>query len=249
MPLFASPENFPLQRAIQKYGAPLLFVEEIQPNEISAVGGTGLFLQTPSGRFFLTALHVWREFLDRANEEGGRAAIVIPDGNTFISVRDARVAGEDRERDLVVLSSETLSRRRLETKVFYSPENWPIPAPRNEETLGFIGYPGEIRETKGLGLAVASWYLEHPCSVGASGACLIPGTNFGIQRVQVNHVPNPPKIENLGGSSGAPVFAFRNEKPTLVGVITDGSLNQGLQSTLQIASLGRLTHDGSFSFC
>jgi len=247
MPLFASSGEFPLQRAIQGYGAPLLFVEEIQAHHTSVIGGTGLFLQTPHGRFFLTALHVWTAFLRRANEDGGRAAIVIPDGDTFISLRDALIAGEDHDRDLVLLKSETLSRRHLKTKMFYSPKNWPIPAPRDKETLGFIGYPGEIRKTKGLGIAVASWYLEHPCWIGASGRCLIPGTNLGEERVQVNHVPDPPEIASVGGSSGAPVFALRDGTPILVGIVTDGSSDQGLQSTLQVETLGHLAPDGSFS--
>lgn len=172
-------------------------------------------------------------------------AIMISNGHKYLSVRDAIVV--DDADDVIVLSSLRLSTSSLETNHFYQPSVWPIPSAIDGETLGITGFPGDFRKIVGRDLNPGSWHVECPCIVGSGGRCLIPGINYGAERESVLHVENPPPLADIGGSSGAPVFAWRNGEAVLVGIVTDGTDGAGVDSTIWISPLTGLQQNGMLS--
>jgi hypothetical protein len=229
----------------RKFCVPLIYAEELTDGTIHSTGGTALLLVTGSGRFLVTATHVWSELVRRSNQPGGRMAIMISNGHRYLSVRDAQYI--DEVDDVIVLSSANLSAAVLEKNHFYSPPTWPIPPAVDGEILGVTGFPGDYRKIHGRDINPGSWHIECPCIVGSGGRYLIPGISHGAERESVPHVDSPPPLNDIGGSSGAPAFAWRDGKAVLVGIVTDGTENGGVQSTLWISSLARLNEDGQFS--
>ncbi len=232
-----------LQVAIKPYSSPLFYAEEVAPNTLSTTGGTALFLQTEHGRFLVTAAHVWKEMQKLSAQPGGRFTIAVSSGSHLISLRDAEVVDQDEILDLTILRSPRITEAILQGNQFYQPLRLPPPPLIAGEIVGFIGFPGQLREIKGLHISPLSWYLEHPCYPGIGDKFMIPG--FGEERQLVNHVEQAPAVDDVGGSSGAPVFAYRDGRVELVGVVTEGTTGANPSSTFQISSIRRLKADGT----
>jgi hypothetical protein len=232
----------PLAMAARQYCVPLIFAEQLADGSIFSTGGTALLLETDSARFLVTAEHVWSELVERSKAAEGRMTIMISNGQRYLSVTDATIV--DESDDVVVLRSDRLTGGNLVKNLFYRPAEWPIPALREGETVGITGFPGDYRTVKNYDLNPGSWHIECPCVVGSAGRYLIPGINLGGERESVLHVESPPPLEDIGGTSGAPVFAWRDGRAVLVGIVTDGTQGAGVQSTIWISPLVGLNRDG-----
>ena len=235
-----------LSIAARKFCVPLLFAEKLADGSIDASGGTALLLETAKGRFLVTAMHVWSGLIAKSNLPGGSMTIAIPNGQKFLSVTDASVVAE--ADDVVVLKSVRLSACTPEGKSFYHPLEWPIPPINDSEIVGFTGFPKDYRKISGYQFDTGSWHTECPCRVGSGGRYLIPGSNLGAERESVQHVKNPPPLEDIGGSSGAPVFVWRDGRAILIGIVTDGTDGAGVQSTIWISPLTKLQENGKLTY-
>ncbi len=233
----------PLQSAILRFSSPILFIDERADNTLSAIGGTALFWQSIEGKFVITAWHVWSELVRQSHLPGGRMSVGIPIGAKVISLLDAKIVDHDEDLDIAVLFCPGFQKIDMSNKAFHQTTSWPPTPPHDEETVGFIGFPGELRKVRGMTLTCPSIYWEGPCQIGKSGSYLMLGAPF-LPRRRVDHVPNAPEVSDIGGVSGAPVFALRNGSPQLIGLVKRGTEKAGLESSIQVTPIYRIRSDG-----
>lgn len=100
------------------------------------------------------------------------------------------------------------------------------------ETLGILGFPGELRRPTGFTVETNSFYYENTAAVSARG--ILIGAFQAEPPVTVTHINRAVSpVKDFGGISGAPVFALRGGQPAWVGVVKRGADASGIAAGLQ----------------
>jgi hypothetical protein len=222
-----------LQVMIKPYSVPLLFLHEHAQEQLTSCGGTALLWQSMEGRFIVGAAHVWQELIARRDQLRGRMSICIGMGQRVVSLLDIEPVDIDDELDIVVLRAPAEIDERMGKKSFYRANKWPLPPATDGETLGVLGFPGELRTPTGFTVETNSFYYENTCHVSVRGTLLIGAFPEEPPEIVV-HVDFPVNpVKSLGGISGAPVFALRDGQPVWVGVVKRGPEGDGATAGLQ----------------
>jgi len=218
-----------------------LFFAELYPNgnvrDPNIRGATALLWESPSGRFLVTAAHVWTTLADLKVKNTSSGHIVLPDHPGHMVLDDAVVVGFDDRLDLAVLSVPMLKERAPHGKTFFRASKWPPEPLRSGSKVAFHGYPGRLRQSSDKMLFLDPLYMEGNCDVSASGQVMMfphdrteslwtLGPNPDLSHPFAHATPaeilsNFPK--DLGGISGGALFALIEGEPSWVGVIKEGT--------------------------
>jgi hypothetical protein len=219
---------------IKPFSAPLLFLHEHAKQKLWGCGGTALLWQTLEGRFIVGAAHVWRELVNQRDNRRGRMSICLGMGQRVISLLEAEPVDINDDLDIVVLHAPAEIDERMGKKAFYRTDIWPLPPAADGETLGVLGFPGELRRPTGFTVETNSFYYENTCAVSTRGTTLLIGAFQEEPPVTRNHIDRAVRpVKDFGGISGAPVFALRGGRPVWVGVIKRGAAGSGIHAGLQ----------------
>ncbi len=231
---------------IKPFSVPLLFAHETAPNSLSCCGGSALLWQSLEGRFIVSGAHVWRELVRLRDERRGRRTILIGLAPKVVSLLGVEPVDIDDELDLVVLPAPSAVEACLGKKRFYQTRRWPLAPAVENETLGVLGFPGEVRRPRQYAIETNSFYYENACAVSARGSSLLLGAFSPEPPVTVVHVNRATKpVTAFGGISGAPVFALRAGQPAWVGVIKRGAAGRGVEAGLQATPSGFIQAGGT----
>lgn len=230
---------------IKPFSAPLLFAHELAAQTVVSTGGTALLWKPKNGKFIVSGAHVWREFEERQKKVEGRIAIVLGMAGNVVSLAGVQPVDINDDLDIVVLPAPTDIEDRLGKKKFYETPSWPARPARDGETVGILGFPGELRRTQGFTLETNSFYYENTCAVSVRGTNMLIGGFQAEPPVTVVHVSEPTNsVESFGGISGAPVFALRDGAPTWVGVVKRGAEGRGIEAGIQASPSHLVREDG-----
>ncbi|MFZ5497274.1 MAG: hypothetical protein ACOZE5_18280 [Verrucomicrobiota bacterium] len=234
----------PLQVKVKPFSVPLLFLHEHRKKKLWGCGGTALLWQTVVGRFLVGAAHVWLELVKQRDARSGRMSICAGMGERVVSLLEAEPVDLNEELDLVVLRAPPESEERMGKRAFYRTNTWPLPPARDGETVGALGYPGELRTPAGFRIETNSFYYENTCAVSARG--MLIGAFQAEPPDIVVHVDHPVEpVRNFGGMSGAPVFTLRDGQPVWVGVLKRGAECSGIEAGLQATPCHFIQADGT----
>jgi hypothetical protein len=221
-----------LQVKIKPFSAPLLFLHEHTKKKLWICGGTALLWQTLEGRFIVSAAHVWRGLVKERDGRRGRMSICVGTGQRVVSLLEAEPIDISDELDLVVLRAPPEIDERIGKKAFYRTNTWPLAQAMDGETLGVVGFPGELRRPTGFSVETNSFYYQNTCAVSAR--TILIGAFPEEPPEIVTHVSRSVKsLKNFGGISGAPVFALRGDQPVWVGVLKRGAEGSGIEAGIQ----------------
>lgn len=233
----------PLQVLIKPFSVPLLFIHEHAARSLWCCGGTALLWQSLEGRFVVSGAHVWRELARLREERRGRMSICLGMGQRVVSLLEEDPVSIDDELDLVVLRAPAGIDERMGKKQFYRTNAWPLAPAVDGETLGVLGYPGELRHPQEFTVETNSFYYENSCAV--SGRGILIGAFQSEPPVTVVHVNRAVKpVKDFGGISGAPVFALRDGRAAWVGVVKRGAAGSGIEAGIQASPSHWLQADG-----
>lgn len=162
------------------------------------------------------------QFIDMWRD--GKALIRV--GNTPVS--HSQLVGLDEEVDLATIRLSDEQATDLENEEgmkarFYTPHEWPPHPAKEGEWVAFGGFPGQWRKKRPQTQEI----LLHYYGVGATAVTSAGGERqFGCKFerehwIWMSHNPALPDLTALGGLSGGPVFAERDLRRELVGIITD----------------------------
>lgn len=228
---------------IKPYSAPLLFLYEEAKQELGGCGGTALLWQTLEGRFIVGAAHVWRELVRQRDSRRGRMSICVGMGQRVVSLLEAEPLDISDELDLVVLRAPSEIANRMGKKAFYRTNVWPLPSALDGETLGVLGFPGELRRPNGFTVETNSFYYENTCAVSTRTILIGAFQKEPPETVvHIDRAVNP--VKDFGGISGAPVFALRGGNPVWVGVVKRGAEGPGVEAGLQASPSHFVQADG-----
>lgn len=231
---------------IKPYSVPLVYAHERAPNTLWCCGGTALLWQSLEGKFIVSAAHVWRGLVQQRDQLHGRMSIFIGLAPKVVSLLEAEPISIDDNLDLVVLRAPPETDGQLGKKAFYQTRTWPLAPAADRETLGVLGFPGEIRRSQQFTVETESFYYENTCAVSSRGTNLLIGAFAKEPPMTVVHVDHPvPPITDFGGISGAPAFALRDGRPVWVGVVKRGAAGQGVAAGLQATPCHLVQADGA----
>jgi len=229
---------------VKPFSVPLLFLHEKAENELWGCGGTALLWQNVEDRFIVGAAHVWNELVKQRDARSGRMSICVGMGNRVVSLLDAEPVDLSKELDLVILRAPPNIEERMGKKAFYRTNTWPLTPAQDGETVGALGYPGELRTPTGFTIETNSFYYENTCAVSTRG--LLIGAFQEEPHVTVTHIDRPVEpVRDFGGMSGAPVFALRGGQPVWVGVLKRGAEGSGIEAGLQATPIHFIQADGT----
>jgi hypothetical protein len=195
---------------------------------------TGVLLGLGDKTVVATASHVLAKFEKRV-EQGDAAmfqvmAAVLPDPL-------GRVYWRDEAHDLVLLEITEAERAQVGSWVYEPRPPWPPPVPPVDSFVITAGFPVEGRTTDRTRRAVELKALQSMLVVTGTGDnhffCPIDRDNW----YDVSGVGMLPAGADLGGMSGAPVFAVQTLQYPIVGIVTEYS--PGLE-LFRIQGLGGL---------
>jgi hypothetical protein len=181
---------------------------------------TGVLLQLQGKTVLATASHVLAKFEERV-KLGDAAmfqtmAAVLPDPL-------GRVHWRDEALDLVLLDLTEAERAQVGSWVYEPRPPWPPPVPPVSSFVITAGFPVEGRTTDTGRRAVELKALQSMLVITGVGDdhfyCPIDRDNW----YDVSGVGLLPAGANLGGMSGAPVFAVERLHYPLVGIVTEYS--------------------------
>lgn len=242
LPRLNAPRS-PLQVKVKPFSAPLLFLHEHGKEKLQGCGGTALLWQTLEGRFIVSAAHVWEGLVKERDARGGRMSICVGMGQKVVSLLETEPADISDELDLVVLRAPPEIADRMGKRAFYRTNTWPLPPATDGETLGVLGFPGELRKPTGFTVETNSFYYENTCAVSARS--ILIGAFQEEPPVTVTHIDRAVKpLKSFGGISGAPVFALRGSQPVWVGVLKRGAEGAGIEAGLQATPSHFIQADG-----
>jgi len=228
---------------IKPFSAPFLFLHEHTKNKLAGCGGTAFLWQTMEGKFIVSAAHVWLELVKQRDARRGRMSIGIGMHPRVVSLLEAEPVDINEELDLVVLRAPAEITERMGNKAFYRTNTWPLAPALDGETLGVLGFPGELRRPRGLTIETNSFYYENMCAVSARS--ILIGAFQDELPVTVTHTDRAVKpMKSFGGISGAPVFVLRAGQPVWVGVVKRGAAGSGAEAGLQATHAHFIQTDG-----
>jgi hypothetical protein len=239
---------------------PLLFAE-LYPNgnirDPNIRGATAFLWESPSGRFLVTAAHVWTALVKLKVNGTQSGHIVLPDHPGLMVLDDVLVVDSDDQLDLAVLSAPMLKNRAPHGKDFFCTPHWPQLPLQSGSTVAFHGYPRDLRQSSDKMLFLDPLYMEGNCDVSASGQVMMfahdkteslwklgPNPAAGhpfAHATAAEIVGNFPK--DLRGISGGPLFALVDDQPSWVGVIKEGTGDCD-QFCVRITPSGAILADG-----
>jgi hypothetical protein len=226
-----------LQNAILGFAAPfttpVYFGTRSRDYSLNLNNGTGAMVRIDSNFMGVTCYHVLDGY--RRRRLAGDAEFFYF-GDTPIDPESLLIA-ESKRLDLVTFNLNEIvgTSSRLSATNFYVPHRWPPTEIANGDLIVFLGFPGEWREQRdsfnlefsafSFGGIVDSFGEEHIYTR------LLPDESITIMRERSGP-------DFVGGVSGAPVFAWRQEpiwSAELVGFVSD------YQESLDLVYIRRAT--------
>ena len=189
--------------------------------------GTGLmrnattfFVDAGQGVFGVTAGHVYDAYLEHKRSGGGPCHVGML-GLTFDL--ETRLIDRGRTVDIATYRLRPAEVGRLGTTIRHEP-NWPPERPRAERGVFYAGYPAAGRKL--VGERTIEWGLYGAAGISSavndeSIVCQMERDNL----VEVLGLPIPEVGYDVGGLSGAPLFALWESSLVfwkLAGVIYEG---------------------------
>jgi hypothetical protein len=182
--------------------------------------GTTFFLDAGRGVFGVTAGHVLDAY---RRHMGGNPGVCHVGMQGLTLDLEKRLIGRGRTVDIATYRIESGEVGRLGATIRREP-SWPPQRPRSDRSVFYAGYPGQ--ERKLVGERRIEWGLYG--AAGTSTAVNEDSIVCQMERenaVQTLGVPIPEVGYDVGGLSGAPLFAFWESTMVywkLAGVIYEG---------------------------
>jgi len=181
---------------------------------------TTFFVDAGQGVFGVTAGHVFDAYVAH-KRDGGGACHVGMQGLTFDL--ETRLIDRGRAVDIATYRLRPAEVGRLGATIRHEP-NWPPERPRPERGVFYAGYPAAGRKL--VGERTIEWGLYGAAGISTSVSdesivCQMDRDNL----VEVLGLPIPEVGYDVGGLSGAPLFAFWESSMVfwkLAGVIHEG---------------------------
>ena len=231
---------------IKPHSVPLVYAHERAAGALWCRGGIALLRQSLEGKFIVSAAHVWRGLVAHRDQLRGRMSIFIGLAPKVVSLLEAEPISIDDDLDIVILRAPPKTDALLGKKAFYQTLTWRQVPAADGETLGVLGFPGEICRSQQFTVEMESFYYENTCAVSSRGTNLLIGAFAAEPPVTVVHVDHPVSaIMDFGGLSGAPAFALRDGKPVWVGVVKQGAADKGISAGLQATLCHYVRADGT----
>jgi hypothetical protein len=218
-------KNPPYAEIIRRHCVPLHIVEkDISSHNqggVKFVGGSALLLETIAGRFFVTASHVWRELMDRAQRFHENCRIVTYELNGPVPLDKPILIDESEELDLAVFTVSGINNFNLNGKEFLQTSNRPMAAAQSDDIIVGCGYPGNSRLfIDGHWEFEILFWAHNRCSLSQTGTRLWLDGQSDKGKITYSTKAKSRQIA-LPGISGAPLFALR-ETLDWVGVVRSG---------------------------
>jgi hypothetical protein len=193
--------------------------EQSDKVDFKVCGASAFLWQTDRGKFLVTAHHVWAAFQERLLDRPGRCLIFYLDRNHAIPIFGAKPVSLDQDLDLAVFGGPGIENLNPDEKTFFPQPPYPRSAVVTGDRLALCGHPKDLR-LKGSYNTIGMVYMQGPANVGAAGIMIrMPGNP--PNRFRTAAVPSLKKFE-LPGTSGGPVFAFRDWGVEWVGIVSEG---------------------------
>jgi hypothetical protein len=216
-----------LADALLAYAAPIFWAsgETVGGMDDKVTGGTTFFLDCGEGPFGVTAGHVYEGYEAHAKAIAGPCQIGLGEAGRGGHPFDLRkhLIGHSQSPDIATyrISPEEIARTGAR---IVTPTQWPPKAPKVEEGVAFVGYPGSGREiVSPLRIAFDNFhgtaFVESVSSERIS--CPIPREWI----IPIKGMRFPDSNEDTAGISGGPMFCIERGDILswrLVGVICDG---------------------------
>lgn len=204
--------------------------------------GTLTLVETPIRQVFITAHHVWDEFVTRRDSAPEVVlAAYLGHGRSCIALEEIEYLDGDRSSlDVAILHAPNVRQIFLPTKRFFRVPAWPIPVPRVGECVDIIGYASIDRDEIAAGLVLGSSYFGLGVS-SISDRQFVLAPTYGA-RLLLRRNPNHDENFSIGGMSGGPAFLVREGSTHLVGIIRAGLT---AQNSIFVSQLRFLRADGT----
>lgn len=181
---------------------------------------TGVLLRLRGKTLLATASHVLAKFEERVKQGD---AVMFQAMAAVLADPLGRVHWRDEAHDLVLLEITEAERAQMSSWVYEPRPRWPPPVPSLGSFVITAGFPVEGRSTDPARRAVELKALQSMLVITGAGDdhfyCPIDRENW----YDVSGVGLLPAAANLGGMSGAPVFAVERLHYPLVGIVTEYS--------------------------
>ena len=198
------------------------YPDDAEPGKVDfkVCGGSAFLWQTDSGKFLVTAHHVWAAFQERLRERPGRCLIFYLDRNHAIPIFGAKPVSLDQDLDLAVFGGLGIENLKPDEKEFFPQPPYPRSAVVTGDRLALCGYPKDLRIDDERYNIIGMVYMQGAAIVGSAGVTIrIPGNP--PDKFRTAAVPSLASFE-LPGASGGPVFAFRDWGIEWVGIVSAG---------------------------
>jgi hypothetical protein len=194
---------------------------EEQPSEgdLRIRGGSAFLWQTDCAKFLVTAHHVWAKFRDRIQARPDRCLIFYLDGDHAIPIFGIDLVSEDQDLDLAVLGGPGIENLQLDEKAFFRQSAQPPPVVSSGDRLALLGYPKDLRIPEKPYNTIGMVYMQGSAIVGKYGLKIRMSGN-PPNKFRSDAVPSLESFE-IPGTSGGPVFAFRDSRIDWVGIVSE----------------------------
>lgn len=220
-----------IEEKILKHCGPLFFFTSLTPPAEILRNGTYGLIDTGKKKVVVTCHHVW-DYLHEVRQKHPKAEIAmsLASGQSF-AISDAEVIDADRELDIVVFDPK-LHDREFPQNEFFRISNWPNAPVQAREAIAFVGYPeAGLIHSDNHGTFRSAFFGLHVSDVTDRTIILYNDRN-DRRFVGLNSEPLHPI--KMSGISGSPAYRVGASGLELVGLVKEGSTNEGLFQVTRI---------------
>lgn len=187
---------------------------------IKFIGGSAFLWQSMHQKFLVTAHHVWAEFKERIQSNPERHLIFYLDGDHAIPISKFRIVSENADLDLVVIGGPGIESLKLEKKEFFQQQIMPPGKVSSDDRLAIVGYPKDLRIPEKPYNTIGVMYMQGSAITSEYGL-RFRMTGNPPNKFKTSAIPSLNKL-SMPGTSGGPVFAFRESRIEWVGIVSEG---------------------------
>jgi len=234
-------ERLELTQKCLRHCVPLFVLTNRKDPSSAVSNGTGFLMDSAAGQFVITANHVWTAF-EAARRQSPMAVLAATRGygEECVEVRADLADSDEKHLDLAILRPSHPRLLVSSSKEFYRPTLWPPSAVIAGDVVCVVGFPGSLRSPTETDITfkLAAFVVS---VTSVSDRHIVLADERNDRHSILVEVSNPDDLD-VGGLSGAPVFAFRVSGPEFVGIVYEG--HGGVNGTLFASHAKYLGPDG-----